>query len=296
VASLKTSPNPTFSVAEAYDSCARLAHSHYENFTIASWLLPRNKRPHFYALYAFCRTTDDLGDEATGNRLHLLDQWETDLRRCFESRPIHPTLIALQHSIQTFDIPPDPFLKLIQANRMDQSTQLYPTYQDLLYYCEHSANPVGHMVLYICGYRDKERQRLSDATCTALQLTNFWQDVRRDYDMGRIYIPLEDMEQFGYTEAMLDRGEINDSFRELMCFEIDRAQHLFWEGLKLVQTLKGRVKLDVALFSKGGMSVLEAIRNQDYDVLHNRPTLSNTRRFWITAATAVRLMMGLPIR
>jgi phytoene/squalene synthetase len=152
------------------------------------------------------------------------------------------------------------------------------------------------MVLYVCGYRDKERQQMSDATCTALQLTNFWQDVRRDYDMGRIYIPLEDMKKFGYTEAMLGQGEINDSFRELMCFEVDRAQHLFLEGLKLVQTLKGRIKLDVALFSKGGMSVLDAIRQQDYDVLHNRPTISNTRRFWLTAATALRFMIGLPVR
>ena len=296
MASLKIDPTSTISVAEAYAGCARLAQSHYENFTVASWLLPRNKRPHFYAVYAFCRTTDDLGDEAPGNRLHLLDKWETDLRRCYESRPIHPTLVALQQTIQPFDIPPDPFLKLIQANRMDQSTKQHPTYQDLLYYCEHSANPVGHMVLYVCGYRDAERQRLSDATCTALQLTNFWQDVRRDYDMGRIYIPLEDMKQSGYTEAMLARGEVNDALRTLMHLEIDRTQHLFWEGLKLVKTLKGRLKLDVALFSKGGMSVLEAIRRQDYDVLYKRPTLSKTRRSWITAATAIRLMMGLPVR
>ena len=153
---------------EAYARCEKLAKTHYENFTVGSWFLPRDKRRHFYAVYAFCRLVDDLGDELEGDRTEALDLWEQELERCYEDRPHHPCMVALQHTIRTFDIPREPFLKLVQANRMDQTTTRHPTYGDLEYYCQHSANPVGHLVLYACGYRDQERQRLSDYTCTAL--------------------------------------------------------------------------------------------------------------------------------
>lgn len=279
------------SVEEAYASCAHLAHTQHENFTVVTWLLPREKRRHAYAIYAFCRTTDDLGDEASGDRLARLDQWEEELRRCYLGEPRHPVMVALQETIRQFDIPDQPFLRLIEANRMDQRVSRYPTYSDLLHYCQHSANPVGHMVLYLFGHRDAERQRLSDATCTALQLTNFWQDVKRDLALGRVYIPLEDMAAFHYSEEELRRGVVDERFRALMRFQVERTWGLFREGLKLVDTLEGMVRLDVALFSVGGLEVLKAIERQDYDVLGHRPTVSRARKAWLTLPTLARLKL-----
>lgn len=284
----------TPTAAKAY--CRKLARGHYENFTVVSWLLPRDKRQHFYAVYAFCRSVDDLGDEAQGDRLALLSQWEEELRLCYAGAPRHPVMVALHPTIKQFRIPMHPFLKLIEANRIDQRTSRYPTYRDLRHYCEHSANPVGHLVLYILGYRDPQRQRLSDKTCTALQLANFWQDIRRDLEKGRIYLPQEDMVRFGYTEEDLRAYVVNDSFRQLMAFEVQRTRELFREGLKLVDSLDGIAKVDVALFSRGGLSVLQAIEKQGYDVLSRRPTLSRVakaRLFLITLART-KLGMGIP--
>ena len=282
---------PTLTVEESYARCARLARTHYENFTVVSWLLPRNKRRHLYAVYSFCRFVDDLGDQYPGDRLRALDEWERDLVRCYEGTPRHPYMAALQHTIQEFDIPAEPFSRLIQANRMDQGTKRHPTYEDLDFYCQHSANPVGHLVLYVLGYRDDERQRLSDYTCTALQLANFWQDVSRDFEMGRVYIPGEDMDRFGYTEEQLARKEATDEFRELMAFEVGRARDLFHEGSRLVDTLDGRLKVDVALFTRGGLSVLEAIERQGYDVLTKRPTVTKPRKLLLFGTTAFRLLL-----
>ena len=276
-------------VEEGYDECAALARAHYENFTVVSWLLPADKRNHLNAIYAFCRTVDDLGDEHVGDRLAALDEWEADLRRCYDSEPHNPYMIALQDTIRRFDVPIDPFLRLIEANRMDQAKTRHQTFEELEHYCTHSANPVGHLVLYIFGYQDEERHRLSDFTCTALQLTNFWQDVAHDYQMGRIYIPIEDMRRFGYTEDELAQGLATESFRSLMKFEVDRARDLFHRGLELVDTLDGRFKLDVALFTKGGVSVLNAIERQNYDVLTSRPTLSTTTKLRLMATTAAKL-------
>ena len=283
------------SVEEAYKRCARLARTHYENFSVGSWLLPRDKRPHIYAIYAFCRGVDDLGDEYEGDRLRALDAWETDLRRCYDGRPRHPYMVALQNTIHQFDIPREPFLRLVEANRMDQTTMRHPTYADLDNYCRHSANPVGHLVLYVFGYRDAERQQISDLTCTALQLTNFWQDVARDYAMGRVYLPLEDMRRFGCTEQMLADGVYNGAFRELMAFEVDRARKMFDGGLALVDTLDGRLKLDVALFSLGGLRILDAIEGQDYDVLSRRPEVSKAAKLRLMFGTALRLKLGMGV-
>ena len=284
-----------FSVEEAYERCARLARTHYENFTVGSWLLPRDKRLHMYAIYAFCRGVDDLGDEFEGDRLRALDGWEADLLRCYDGQPQHPYMVALQNTIHEFDIPKEPFLRLVEANRMDQTSRRHPTYTDLDHYCRHSANPVGHLVLYLFGYRDAERQEISDLTCTALQLANFWQDVARDHAMGRIYLPLEDMQRFGYTEQMLADRVYNDPFRELMTFEVDRARKMFHGGLALVDTLDGRLKLDVALFSLGGMRVLDAIEGQDYDVLSRRPEVSKAAKFRLMFGTALRLKLGMGV-
>ena len=282
---------PQPALEEAYSYCRRLAKSHYENFTVGSLLLPRRLRPYFFAVYAFCRWTDDLGDEAPGDRLALLDDWEAELSEAYHGRPTHPIAVALQDAVRRFDIPETPFRKLIEANRIDQGNGRFPAYADLLRYCDHSANPVGRMVLYLLGDRREESHRLSDATCTALQLANFWQDVRRDYAMGRIYLPLEDMERFGYSEEDLAAGAVNDNFRGLMAFEVDRAQALFEKGSALVDRLPGRLKLDIALFTKGGLSVLAAIRRQNYDVLTERPVVSARRKAWLLASAASRLAL-----
>ncbi|MEE9199702.1 MAG: squalene synthase HpnC [Dehalococcoidia bacterium] len=270
---LQTAPSLT-TREEAFRYCERLARTHYENFTVGSWLLPKDLKQHVYNVYAYCRSVDDLGDEAEGDRLDLLDRWEEDLRRCYDGVPRHPALLALQATIKQFDIPLQPFLKLAEANRMDQRAKRHPTYSDLLHYCDHSANPVGHLVLYLFGYRDEGRQKLADATCTALQLTNFWQDVNRDMAMGRIYIPLEDMERYGYSEADLEERRFNESFTRLMAFEVQRARALFREGLKLVGLVGDTLKVDLELFSLGGMKVLDAIEKNGYDVLSHRPTIS----------------------
>jgi squalene synthase HpnC len=297
----------------AFRYCAVLARSHYENFTVGSRLLPRPYRRHVYALYSYCRWVDDLGDEdswrldpalvpppppgasqsETQRRLELLDWWQSELESCYSGTPTHPVLRALQETIQTFDLPPEPFLKLIEANRLDQRARRYPTYADLLRYCDHSANPVGHLVLYLFGYRDPERQRRSDATCTALQLTNFWQDVARDYQKGRVYLPQEDLLRFGYTEAELAQGVCNDAFRRLLAFQVERATALFQEGAALVPTLRGTAKLDVALFTRGGLAVLAAIRKRDYNVLAARPTLSRRQKGTLFLSTWLGWKLGL---
>ena len=277
------------SLAESYAYCADLARSHYENFTVISRFTPRQHRPALEAVYAFCRHTDDLGDEAEGDRLALLDEWEAELTRAYTGEPTHPIMVALQDTIRRAQIPEEPFRKLIEANRMDQGSGRFETYADVLHYCDHSANPVGRMVLHVLGEASEENVRLSDATCTALQLANFWQDVARDYAMGRIYIPLEDLRAFGCTEEQIANGVADRAFRSVLRFEVDRAQALFEEGLPLAAHLSGRARLAIALFSKGGMRVLDAIRKQDYDVLSERPVVTRSRKLWLIVSTAVRL-------
>ena len=328
----------TLEAADRY--CERLARAHYENFTVGSWLLPKSQRRQVHAIYGYCRTVDDLGDEdtATGEnppggghvqvcapvdvtsappldaksergrqrqrvglqeksrRLALLDWWEDELRRCYSGTPTHPVMVALQRTISDCDIPAQPFLKLIEANRMDQNVDRYSTYSELLNYCDHSANPVGHLFLYLFGYRDEQRQRLSDATCTALQLSNFWQDVARDHALGRVYLPEEDIQRFGYTEEELAEGVASglasQRFRRLLTFQVDRARALFREGAPLVETLEGAVKLDVALFTRGGVAVLDAIEGRNYDVLSARPALSRTRKAALFASTWLAWKLG----
>ena len=283
-------PGPV-SVDESYSLCERLARTHYENFSIASFLLPREKRRHLYAIYAFCRFVDDLGDEFDGHRLAALDYWQEETEACFFGEPSHPYMIALRDTIHSFDIPKEPLLNLIEANRMDQTIMRYPTYEDLECYCRRSANPVGRLVLYVCGYRDEERQRLSDYTCTALQLANFWQDVSRDLAKGRIYMPLEDMEKFDYTVEELERHEATDGFRRLMRFQVERTRELFLEGFHLVNLVDDSLKLDIALFSKGGLSVLDSIERQGYDVLGKRPVVGKGKKMYLLLSTLLKLKL-----
>jgi squalene synthase HpnC len=272
---------PAQTLAQAYAHCRRIALGHYENFPVVSWLLPRELRPHIFAIYAYCRGVDDLGDEAKGDRPALLDGWEAELRSCYDGSPNDARFVALADTIRRFEIPPEPFLRLIEANRRDQRVSRYQTFNELVDYCSHSANPVGRLVLYVFGYRDEERARLADATCTALQLANFWQDVRRDLKMGRIYIPLEDMARFGFSEADLAARKVTPEFRRLMRFEVARTREYFARGLPLVDLVAGRLRLDLRMFTLGGLAVLDQIEWQRFDVLTRRPRVSGVRKAWL---------------
>lgn len=277
------------SLDTAYALCEKLAKTRYENFTIASRFLPKSKRKYLYALYAFCRYVDDLGDELLGDRLAALDNFEQEIHRCYKETPEHPYMIALQDTIRVFDIPKEPFLRLIQANRMDQSIMRYTSFADLESYCQNSANPVGHLVLYIFEYRDSERQYLSDFTCTALQLTNFWQDIVRDLSKGRIYIPQEDLKCFGYSEEDLMAKIFNKPFRNLIEFQVERTRALFKEGAKLRCSLSGSLKFQSTLYTLGGMEVLNRIQKQKYDVLYKRPEVSKVTKTRLTLQTLLKI-------
>ena len=287
--------NRTSSLRQAQAACVDLAHAHYENFTVLSWLTPRPLRPHRAAIYAFCRTVDDLGDEAAGNpldRLAALDRFEAELDRAFEGASRGALFVALQETIQRFDLPREPFARLIEANRIDQRQDRYPSFDDLLHYCKHSANPVGRLVLGLHGYRDEERFALSDATCTALQLANFWQDVARDRAAGRIYLPVDEMVDHGVAEADLDAPAASETLRSLMRFQVERTREGFARGLPLVDRVRGRLRVELALFSRGGLAVLEAIEAQGYDTLVRRPTVSDRAKRRLIATT----LLGLAAR
>ena len=216
-------PDMPPTLEEAREYCKRLTETHYENFHVASWFLPKRLRPHFQSIYAYCRISDDLGDEV-GNReqsLALLDLWGEELDACYAGKARHPVFVALAATIRECDIPKQPFADLLVAFRQDQTVTRFESMAEVLGYCRYSANPVGHLVLYACGYRDAEMFRLSDFTCSALQLANFWQDVRSDYERGRIYLPREDMRRFGVGEETIASGVSTAAFRELLKYEVE---------------------------------------------------------------------------
>jgi len=264
--------------AQAY--CSRLARGHYENFTVASLLLPRRLLRHFHTVYAYCRWADDLADEAGGGTqaLNLLRWWREELLRCYEGKPRHPVMIALAGTIRRFAIPPKPFLDLLYAFEQDQLIKRYATYEQLLQYCRYSANPVGHLVLYLCESYDEPRARLADHVCSALQLANFWQDIGRDLDIGRVYLPAEDCRRFGYATADLRARRFNPAFAALMHFEVQRTRALFLKGLPLVQRVPAEVRTDIDLFIRGGLAILRRIEKQRYNVWQARPVLSRWQK------------------
>jgi squalene synthase HpnC len=280
---------PTLGEAQAW--CQRLAESHYENFHVASWFLPQRLRPHFHSIYAYCRLSDDLGDE-TGDReqsLALLDFWGRQLDDCYRGVTLHPVFVALAATIAACDIPKEPFADLLVAFRQDQTVTRYATIDELLDYCRYSANPVGRLVLYATGYRDPERFRLSDQTCTALQLANFWQDVSSDYHQrGRIYFPQADMARFKVTEEMIASRAATAEFRELMRYEVGYARIVFANGLPLIKMVDRELAIDLDLFSRGGLAILGAIERRHYDVLSARPSISKPRK----AALLLRALAG----
>jgi squalene synthase HpnC/squalene synthase HpnD len=277
-----------------------LATHHYENFNVVSWLLPRHLHQHFYNVYAYCRWSDDLGDEVPdrARALELLDAWEDELRLIYQTgrEPSHPVLIALRETIRAKDIPLEPFSDLLRAFRQDQVVRRYATWDDVLGYCVYSANPVGRLVLYLCGYRDAERQRLSDFTCTALQLANFWQDVSRDLEKGRIYIPLDALAANGLTEADITECRFDGRYVALMKSLIARTRELFAGGMPLAEGLEGALRVDIELFSRGGLAVLDAIEESGYNTLERRPAISKFRQLRLLAGALVRraLTRGTP--
>lgn len=278
------------SLEEARAWCKQLADSHYENFHVATWFLPKVLRPHFHAIYAYCRVSDDLGDEVgdKAQALALLDLWGRELDACYEGRARHPVFVALAETIRACSIPKEPFADLLKAFRQDQTVTRYRTMQDVLEYCRYSANPVGRLVLYVCGYVDEERFQLSDATCSALQLANFWQDVRVDFGKDRVYLPQEDMRRFGVSDATIADDVATPEFRALLKYEVDFARGLFEDGLPLIGMVGSDLALDLDLFSRGGLAILQAIKRARYDVLSARPALSRRTKLGL----ALRAVSG----
>ncbi len=287
-------PERAPSIAEAQEYCRRLARSHYENFSVATWFLPERLRQHFFNIYSYCRISDDLGDEVGDPQasLEMLDQWQAELDACYAGTPRHPVFVALEETVHKFEIPKQPFDALLKAFRQDQTVTRYERFEDLLGYCRHSANPVGHLVLYLCGYRDSERQALSDSTCTALQLANFWQDVSDDYSKRRIYLPLEDLRRYEVTEEDISAARNPPAFCEMMRFEVGRARQWFQQGLPLAGKVDRELAVDIELFSRGGQEILNAIERQGYAVLGRRPAISRTRKLALVARSALGKLLG----
>lgn len=288
--------SPPVSVAEAFAKTAELTHSHYENFTVGSILIPKALRQHVFNLYAFCRGVDDLGDEigARGaQRLSLLEQWQAQLDACYAagSEPNHWAFVALRESIRELNLPREPFDKLIEANRRDQRVSRYDMFDDVLEYCDHSANPVGRLFLRIFGYADDRLDQLSDQTCSALQLVNFWQDIERDLrERDRIYVPRDTWARFDITEADFRAATASPAFREMVKFECERACAMFERGWPLLGEVDGRIRTDLELFTRGGLAILRAIKRQDYDTLRRRPTFGKVGKVMLLA----RLMLRPP--
>ncbi len=280
-------------VREAYRWCERYSRSRGENFTVVSWFLPRKLRPHFFAVYAFCRYTDDLGDEAEGDRLALLDDWERELREAVEGGPARPLLTALARTIEEREIPVEPFLRLIEANRIDQRVSRFETHEDLLDYCSYSATPVGRMVLAVLGYHDAERGALADSTCIGLQLANFWQDVSVDIEKGRIYLPQEDLRRFGCHDQQIIERRFDEHFRELMAFEVERARGYFAEGSALEALVSRSVRTDIRLFRLGGEAILDAIEHAGYDTLSARPRVTRSVKLRLALVHGLRNALRL---
>jgi squalene synthase HpnC len=279
---------PTLQVAQTY--CRSLAKSHYENFSVASLLLPRRLLRPFHAVYAYCRWADDLGDETGGGQraLDLLQWWREELLRCYNSAPRHPVMVALREAIEAYRIPREPFLDLLLAFEQDQRVKRYQSYQDLLGYCSYSANPVGRLVLYLCEAFNTENAKYSDCICTGLQLANFWQDVARDLDIGRVYIPEEDRRRYAYGDDDLEARRFTPQFAQMLAFEVDRARGLFQQGMPLIERMPSDVQADIELFIQGGLAILRKIEQQGYNVWATRPALSKWEKLILVGDVAVR--------
>lgn len=316
--------NAAMSLEQAFDYCKALTLSHYENFSIASWLLPRELRRPFHVVYAYCRWSDDLADENDGSlasrkeSLRLLTWWEQGLDACFDnpgksessnqsetgqsSSQNHPVYKALRKIVQDFNLPKKPFADLLAAFRRDQTQQGYETLDELLDYCRYSADPVGRIVLYLVYAKDRnvdpitkpseEQLRWSDSICSGLQLANFWQDIARDAKMGRCYIPKQIAKQFGVDfgadlSRLVDSTADSPVFREMLALLVQDARSRLQAGIPLVTSVPRNIRLDIALFIRGGLSVLDAIEKIGYNVLQERPVVSRRKKISLLLSTLV---------
>ena len=278
-------------VAEAEAYTRKLATTHYENFHVVSFLLPKHLHQDFYNVYAYCRSADDLADEIpdTEESLRQLHAWGGELDRMYAGEAEHPVFVALQGTVAKYGIPKQPFADLIRAFVQDRHVSRYQTWDEVLDYCVYSANPVGRLVLYLCGYSDAERQALSDNTCTALQLANFWQDITVDQQKDRVYLPLDLLAKHDYTVDELFAHKFDDRFVAVMREAVDRARELFVAGLPLNRMVNKRLAVDLELFSRGGMCVIDKIERQGYDVLSRRPKISKVERVGLLVGTLARV-------
>jgi len=280
-------------VTRAYAACERIARRHYENFPVASILLPASMRPHIAAIYAFARLADDFADEGDlppARRLALLDDWGQRLWASVASGSGSPTsaerlapspcadsiFLALSHTIRACSLPVALFEDLLSAFRQDVVTTRYATWADVLDYCRRSANPVGRLVLRVAGRADANLDRASDAVCTALQLTNFWQDLERDWRKGRLYVPRDERERFGAREADLDARVMSAAWREALSEMAARTRRLFAEGRAVCDGLGGRLRYELRLTWLGGMRVLDRLERAGFDVFTARPSLGSS--------------------
>lgn len=258
----------------AYKFCKAVTQNHYENFPVASFILPKPMRPAVEAIYAFSRTADDFADEKEyrGVRLRRLEEWEHYLED--KSRPTHPIFIALQDTIREHNLPLQLFRDLITAFKMDVEKKRYQNFDQVVRYCKHSANPVGRLVLHLFKQDTKENLKLSDYICTALQLTNFWQDVAIDLKKDRIYLPQDEMERFSITDQDLFSRQYDENFRRLLAFQISRTKEIFMRGKPLGLHLTGKLGIEIRLTWLTGMTILKKISQNGHDVFNNRPKLS----------------------
>ena len=272
-------------IEAAFAWCERLAREHYENFPVGSLLIPKKLRPHFYSIYAFSRLADDIADEGelpAEDRVLLLDDWELQLERAYEGQAEHPVFVALAETVRMHEIPIEPFRDLLKAFRMDAHNTGFETTTDLLYYCYHSANPIGRLVLRLFGYYNEERRHLSDYVCTGLQMANFWQDISVDIPRGRINLPRQSIEHFEYSEQELRAGTFNENFREMMAYHVDHAINMFQHGYPLIRSIPNRrLQSELAITFLGGVRILNRIKALDYNVLAARPTLQLRDKLWI---------------
>ncbi len=288
-------PADACSVAEARQYTRWLGRNHYENFLVASWLLPKRLHQPFFDIYSYCRWADDLGDEIDdpAAALELLDWWEEELNRALEGKPRHPVFVALAGTIAEFQLPDQPFRDLLRAFRQDQTRHRYADWQELLDYCRYSANPVGRLVLALGGYRDEKRLRLSDATCTGLQLANFWQDVARDWKKGRLYIPLDHLAACSLAETDIAAGRFDERYQTLMRELVTSTRKLFAEGLPLAETVAPELRIDIELFSRGGLAVLDAIEAAGYNTLESRPVVRRSKQMRLLGRALLGRWLGL---
>ena len=284
-------PGERPSLAEARAWCKELTGSHYENFHVATFFLPKKVRPHFESIYAYCRVSDDLGDEVadTGTALRLLNAWEGMLDECYDApeRSMHPVFVALRETIVECELPRVLFSDLLLAFKMDQVKTEYANWGELMEYSHYSANPVGRLVLWVCGYRDEERALLSDKVCTALQLANFWQDVVEDAERGRRYLPAESLVRFGVDEGQILGRVITPEFRAMVEDLVRRTRAMLLEGGVVARTVDKELAVTLDLFRKGGEAILNGIAAQDYDVLRGRPVVTKMKKASLLAGALV---------